>query len=111
MHRVIVQFFDFKVSAMVAAVLGLPSTIATIALGETVPLSIGIATGVLGFLWACRRYPIDQFIKDAREASKEVTRLRKQNADLAVENEQLRVRNAHLEETGKPPLPKIADSP
>lgn len=100
-YRIAMNYLSSKASVAIGTVFGLPPAVIAAVKGENVTLTMGIALGVLAFLWAVRKYPLDQMLKDAKEVFQENLRLRRQNSTLAEENERLRVKLAYLEEDSK----------
>ena len=89
------------VSAAVGFVIGLPAMVLAVVQGDWVLIALGIAGGVFAFLYTTRKYPIEEIVTNANRAIRENFALKDRNATLAAENEQLRVRLAHLEEGSK----------
>jgi len=113
LYRLTMNYISSKISMLVGVVLGVPSTILALLQGESttalqsVTLVLGIAGGVLAFLWAARKFPIEQRLKEAAEIFLENVRLRKLNTELAEQNERYRVRLANLEESQEHLRPHI----
>lgn len=109
LDAVTMHYLNSKFWAIVGAALAGPSTIFAMVEGERVTLFLAIAGGVLAFLWGCRKYPMEQRMDDATKALNENHQLREDNTRLAEQNERLRIRLAHEEESGNYPKPEKRD--
>ena len=109
LDAVTMHYLNSRVWAAIGATLTIPSTILAVIEGERVTLFFAVATGILAFLWAIRKYPVEQLITDAKDALAENHKLREIVTKYAEENERLRVRNANLEESGIHRKPEIED--
>ena len=109
LDAVTMHYLNSRVWAAIGATLTIPSTIFAVIEGERVTLFFAVATGILAFLWAIRKYPVEQLVEDAKKALAENHTLREQNTKYAEENERLRIRQANIEESGIRKKPEIPD--
>lgn len=105
----IMHYVSSKLWAAIGLVLATPSAVIAVIEGERITMFLGIATGVLAFLWAARKCPMEQRIADANKALDENHKLRETNINLAEQNERFRVRIANEEESGHYRKPENRD--
>lgn len=105
-------YINSKVSALFGLTFG-SGGVAALLDGQPIWSVCGIALGVLGCGFAIYRYPNDQALKEVVDLRKDVVDLRKQIKTLMIENEQISVHSAALEqqieESGMKLIPTKAD--